>query len=348
MTKNINIKLDIKKYPELQFIKDDCFENKIYELIDKGYNTVYNTIKKPTESEDKLDRLVYNVEKLLGISMVKKGHLVEDIIGNYIQEKLQEYCYMKTRGIAHSGDAIISKNINNELFIIMLEVKNYSKPVDQNEIDKFKFDMKNKGIKYGIIMSIKSGFIGKKQLYFEKVDDINIIYIPNLFQEIYKLDMACILLERIYELEKDDNCVLEYKKNIVFVLKEIEKICDDISLLKDKYNKMEDSIRTNLYSFEKALRDHEYEMKSKINILIKKIDDTVPELDNCDNVIYTKLKEYLKNNGCVIKNNEIIKDKKIIAEINVKKTILTIKFINDNISMTLNKNTNFKLIEKMF
>jgi len=63
--------------------------------------------------------------------------------------------------VPHSGNILITLLTGIK---IMVEVKNYNKIIDQEQIDKLKFDMRYNNIKGALFVSLNSGIVGKKNL----------------------------------------------------------------------------------------------------------------------------------------------------------------------------------------
>lgn len=85
-----------------------------------------------------------------------KGGIFETDFENAIIEFNEKYqasnwLINRTSGKSHCGDFILINKATKQQ--IMIDVKNYSTPVPQKEIEKLKSDMASTGIKYGLMVS---------------------------------------------------------------------------------------------------------------------------------------------------------------------------------------------------
>jgi hypothetical protein len=90
-----------------------------------------------------------------------KGSSREDIVMDIIIDKFNNFIVENTSKKHHSGDIQVKLPSGNK---IIIEVKNYNKTIDQDQIDKLKFDMKFNNIKGALFVSLNSGIVGKKNL----------------------------------------------------------------------------------------------------------------------------------------------------------------------------------------
>jgi hypothetical protein len=244
--------------------------------------------------EDKIDKFSDVFEELFGISnsSVKKGFVTENIIYLMLKEKFKDYSILETRSTPHSGDAIMNvildnnnnNNNNNKIVKTLIEIKNYTNTVDRSEIDKLKYDMKHTGIKYSIFISIKSGFVGKKQMSIEEFSYNNntytIIYIPNLMGEISKVEAGVLMLKRLIEYNiikdhknKNNNNLMWLETNVTDHLHELDSIYSGFTKLRSKFYKMEKTINYNINDYYLEMRRYEISLKNKVNNIWKSVND---------------------------------------------------------------------------
>jgi len=293
--------IDLDKYPIIKSL-DNCDINTILtKCLDIGYNNIFinNNIKLELDKQNnnsEINNLLTNLKdittNLFGINNTsnKKGELSENIINNIFINNFQNYQYEITRSKPHCGDGLLK--INN--IDIIVEIKNYTNIVNNDEIDKLKYDMKYNNIRFGLFLSFKSGICGKKTFDFEKYEDSNgfynyIVYISYIFDENHKIQSGLLFLENLLYLidniSKQDNKIskdlIEIRnKNyyihdilvnkITDIIKEIETTSLLITKIRDDYLIMEKNIKLLMDDFYIKLRDLDYQLCDKIKKIFDK------------------------------------------------------------------------------
>lgn len=307
--KIIQIEIDDITFPQLFNIKQASLGSICYDLFKTGYNYTYadnNVINNNINNNknldihtdsikyeickltnkidnndisDKIETFTNIVQDLIGINYnsTKKGKLGEEFIYNIIKNKFKDYAIKITRGIPHSGDAIItlpSKKNDNTKNKIMIEIKNYNSNVDTDELDKLLFDMDHMNIHYSIFLSLKSAFVGKKRLeiktYNYKSNKNIIIFVPYAIDDPNKIENAIVVMERLIELETE-NINDHIYDNISNYLQEIGNIYEKINRLKNNFVLMENNINKQLSDHYKSIREYELYTKDTIDKVWKKI-----------------------------------------------------------------------------
>ena len=310
--------------------KDDVVNN----INDKNYSVITEIDKLKTQInslnvDKKMDEFNIILNDLFGINNTscKKGEISEDFIYQIFENKYKNYCYDKKRHIPHNADGELNSPTGLKSLV---EIKNYTNSVNNDEIEKFKYDLYHTGINYGLFISIKSGIIGHTNIDYKIIKhnnkDYHIIFISNLLNESSRLEAGILLLEKIFSLNKnvdkqqDINFLYD---NITTHLKEIEKLTITTSQLKDKFLIIERNIQDNLNDYYKNFRDYEIDLTNKIKKiwtkLVSEIDNTEYKLsimnldesfiilnelkDNKDKcyVMVCKLFDIIKNNNLIIK-----------------------------------------------
>lgn len=404
----VKIKLDKDLFPKLFEIEEDL-ESKILFLINIGYQNVFSSqselglidnvnnicrkykddilngidskneniklrleeIKSNVKSEELLDTL----DKLFGIrnTSSKKGAISEDYVFNLFNEKYKNYSLDETRKVSHSADGELTSPSGLRC---LLEIKNYTNSVNKDEVDKFKFDLKFKNIKFGLFISLQTGICFKNSIDYESFEHNNetyhIIYISKLIEDVNKLDCGMLMLENLYKLNFKDNYDIKIKqiKQLIYEnLNEIENIIKQTEKLRDEYLSMETVIRSNFDNFYNKFRSYECDMKSKIqkiwnnlfedlgNIECNFVDcktsilNNITNKDKCFNIL-SKLFDLLnKNKVNIIKNdNDIVmfKNKLEIGTIKKMKDKVSVNLENISISLKSNDrklNSNYEFID---
>ena len=108
--------------------------------------------------------------------------------------------YQKTGEIDHSGDGLLTFNNGTE---ILIETKNYTTAVNDDEVIKFTNDMKSTNKKYGLFISINSkihkmNIIDLKTFTYENQDYYQ-FYISCLNDDLHRLEVGILVLQLLSE-----------------------------------------------------------------------------------------------------------------------------------------------------
>lgn len=329
-----NLCYDIfKRGYESYFPDKDAVDKQLYsESIKYDLQRIQSDLNK-ANIDEKLDKFSNILENLLGItnSSSKKGEASENMIYGMIRAKFKDYALEETRHLPHNGDAILNiihndqngsdhsdhTNSQNNYTQVMLEVKNYTKTVDRDEIDKLIYDMKYTHIRYAIIISLRSGFINRKQMSIQEFqyndETYTIIFLPNLFGQIDMIEASIILVQRIIDLHNSrqnktqSNLEIKWLYNhVIEHLKELDIVYKDFEQFKQKYYVLENSIKQNLHDYYFALRGYEMDIKNRINSIWKSInkdfDKAEEDVMNKD-IIVEKISDLKKNTKFKLSKN---------------------------------------------
>jgi hypothetical protein len=280
---NYNINLD--EYKLLKNINSDYLPH----ILDDIFNTGYNIwIKNYIKNDLSIDHNQITENKLSS----NKGQLGENVIINILKEKFQDFQIDNMSKIPHSGDIQITFPSKNKTII---EVKNYNKTIDQEQIDKLKFDMKFSNIYFAIFISLNSGIVGKKRFdldnfYFNK-HNYYILYLPysmhksipsrkymishNSYEEsIYnltlKLEFAICIMQSISDKFIKSNNYNFVNTDLDYLIQEFNNFFDEFRIVKSSSIKLEENIKKTLESHINVIKDFESNIKNNINKLINK------------------------------------------------------------------------------
>lgn len=313
---NVTINISKEEFPKL-FINTENIEDEVFNIFKTGYQTIYNNdiqvdnalvsefsnvcrrfkddiiynmntrsdgvtneivqLRSSVCVEEKLDEFTKIVEQLFGISYTscKKGEISENFIYNIFTTKFKNYCYDKKRHIPHNADGELNSPSGMKALV---EIKNYTKSVNKDELDKFKFDLTHNSIRFGLFISLQSGIIGHQNISYECMkhngEIYHIVYIAFVLDGSAKMECGVLLLEKLFQLDLKSKKELEMelvKDSIMTHFKEIDTVCSKTSQLKDNFINMERTIKDSLHSYYTMFRDYEYELKTKINDIWNKI-----------------------------------------------------------------------------
>lgn len=394
MKQIIQICIEDTEFPMLSKIKKDDLGELCSKIFQDGYKLNFPTNENNRsldiirdKYEDKLDKFDDILNELLGISSSssKKGRLTEDIIFINLKQRFKDYNLEETRNKSHYGDCILTSNNKNSKLKILIEIKNYNRTVDSEEIDKLINDMKFTGIKYALFISLKSGFVGYKHMSIQEFkynnDIYTIIYLPHIMDDINKLESGILLIEKINDYHmylKNYSEINEIKMlgdNIINHLKELEDIHDESIRIKSKFLKMETNIKNNLNDFYLNLRNNEISIKEKLNRIWRSINseiglvqnqliekkrietyldqllkDTSQDNKNLSLILETVYKNNynIENIGCNKNLYSIEKDGILVGTINIDKRSIRVNLIDSKIDIEFtntNINNKIKLLE---
>ncbi len=139
--------------------------------------------------EKKLDEYREKIEIINNVTDVstKKGQEGENWVYNELVRQFKsaevEDCHNK----GHKGDFTITEVDMKGMF----ESKNYCKNVPKREIIKFKKDIEgNADLRYGVLLSLKSGIVNHKDLSLEFCGGKPIVYLHDVKDEPFKIKIA--------------------------------------------------------------------------------------------------------------------------------------------------------------
>ena len=303
-SKTITLKVYDYDFPELFNLEQNALEYICYNLFEIGYNRKYpkydlvdhqtdsiklelgNIERKFNELDmtENINKFSFILEELLGITnnSYKKGKMAEDAVFEHIKHKFPEYSIDETRGIPHSGDGLI--HVSNDIKI-MVEIKNYIKSVSSDEIDKLKYDMTYTNTKYAIMISLKTNFVGKGSLEIEEFNydssTYYILYVSLIMENYYKIDYSIAMFVQVikhimtYNQDNLHNFDKRLNDKVSSHMGTIDSIYNDYLVVKNKYEKIENNIKSSLCEFYRELRNYEITMKNKINTVWTLINDDI-------------------------------------------------------------------------
>jgi hypothetical protein len=288
-----NYQINLEKYNLLKKINPDYLATIIDDIFDNGYQQYVRNFIKNESTVDNVVKVNNITENRYSSST--KGQSGENIVNDILLERFQDYNIENTGKIPHSGDFQLTLTNKNRLII---EVKNYNKTVDHNEIDKLKFDMKFNKINYAIFISLNSGIVGRKKFQFESFyHDKNyyyILYVPygmhkimptkkyiiqhnciedSLINLSIKLEFCICVLDNLSStlIKPNLNHIKYYNLDnyIDYLLTELNLFYDEYMLLLQSSLKFDEGIKKLVDNHLQNIKDYETSIKNKINELVK-------------------------------------------------------------------------------
>ncbi len=132
---NLIYNIDLNKFKLLGNISPDFIEFALDDIFNLGYNNwVKNFIKNdPNILINSNSNQNQTDNNITDSKLTSKGQSGENIVLDILKDKFPDYLIENTSKLAHHGD--IQVTTTNKIKIIV-EVKNYNKTVDQEQIDK--------------------------------------------------------------------------------------------------------------------------------------------------------------------------------------------------------------------
>ena len=262
------------------FIKTDLI-NEFQSYQNQNQNQNQNNLIKPinTITESKFSTL--------------KGSMGEDLVMDIIIDKFNNMCVENTSKIPHSGDIQVRLPSGNT---IIVEVKNYNKTIDQDQIDKLKFDMIFNNVRGGIFISLNSGIVGKKkfdlEIFKHNSNEYFILFLPYSMHKIIpdkkntishtdiedsvynlsvKIEFSLCVIQNI--IDKSTINININNKNISsteldFMVSQFNSVYTEFKTIKNSMRKLDENIRKSLDTHKNSISEFENTIVKKINDLI--------------------------------------------------------------------------------
>lgn len=357
---DVNILILKNKYKLLDKIGEDKLEFVIDEIFELGYSQyMKNFIKTDLVNEFQSYQNQTNLIKPINtITESKfstlKGSMGEDLVMDIIIDKFNNMYVENTSKIPHSGDIQIRLPSGN---LIIVEVKNYNKTIDQDQIDKLKFDMIFNNVRGGIFISLNSGIVGKKkfdlEIFKHNSNEYFILFLPYSMHKIIpdkkntishtdiedsvynlsvKIEFSLCIIQNI--IDKSTINININNKNISstdldFMVSQFNSVYAEFKTIKNSMRKLDENIRKSLDTHKNSITEFENTIVKKINNLIG------TKLYSQE--IYSNDKKNIK----IKKNNSTFYDILINDKLNGR-----ITFIANSYDVLVNFNSN--IINKQF
>lgn len=360
----VGFEIDLEKFSELHHYSEDdvnlickqLFIDWYRERYEQGelHDRVCNIVKSsliPTVQE-----MQENYKELFGVSKIsqKKGEIMENNIFELFRTHLQDYAITPTNHLPHNADAEVVTPSNIKL---LLEVKNYTNAVDQKEINKLKYDMKETNIKHALFISIKSAIGGKKMIDYELCEEGHIVYLSYV-GDVTKIYCGLLLLETLLNnslIEQDEKIEIKIKEG----LEEMTQVLDMYRGMKDKFLDMERNVKSQMDTFYLFVRDQETKIRNKINEIfgnmakdIDEIKDIVIPKDKHQLVLQRTIDILQENHVTVIQKEdtlwELYKEDILVGEIKKRKVGVDVIWKKPNLELRmLNEEEHYKTLNSI-
>ena len=241
-----NKRLDIQqKNSDKLLLQKDEMERKLAEQRE-SYE------KKMEELREKID----TINNITDVS-TKKGQEGENWVYNELVRQFKSAQVDDCHSKGHKGDFTITEGDMKGMF----ESKNYTKNVPKREITKFKKDIEsNADLRYGVLLSLKSGIVNHTDLCLEFCGEKPIVYLHDVKEEPFKIKVAYNICQLIL---KNVDCFDITKEETQQKLK--EKVKFMTARHKRLINKVDDFSKDMKEELDEQWRDFE-EFLNHINL----------------------------------------------------------------------------------
>jgi hypothetical protein len=276
---SINLELSEQEFPRLFELSEDAIPSIFKKIIMFGYQCYFPdpVIENINESSNfdgdddkltkKLDIVETLINKLTGVSNNSKkiGIFGENYIHELISKNFIGMSYQQTGETDHSGDGLLTLSNGSE---ILVEIKNYSTIINDDEINKFIYDMKTTKRRFGLFISIATKinkmktidlktFVYENQTYYQ-------FYISHLNEDLHRLEVGILLLQLLSEYANHKNKEYTLDETIKDKLNTLIEQINENEKLRGCFLDTEKEIRNSLNNFYQKLRDNHMDMENKI------------------------------------------------------------------------------------
>lgn len=209
--------------------------------------------------EKKLEELREKIDTINNVTDVstKKGQEGENWVYNELVRQFKSAQVDDCHSKGHKGDFTITEGDMKGMF----ESKNYTKNVPKREITKFKKDIEsNADLRYGVLLSLKSGIVNHTDLCLEFCGEKPIVYLHDVKEEPFKIKVAYNICQLIL---KNVDCFDITKEETQQKLK--EKVKFITARHKRLINKVDDFSKDMKEELDEQWRDFE-EFLNHINL----------------------------------------------------------------------------------
>jgi hypothetical protein len=209
----------------------------------------------------------------------KAGELTfENIISQFMPG---DYKLEDTAKQGYKGDFILEwqSNKTNQVYKIIIDVKNYKTTIPQKEIDKFYRDLKlNSNIHGGLLLSLNARIVGVSKIIDFRELNTDKGILPITFIKSSKPEIICEVIKLLFHTieNKDLNSnEIIHKDELIATINELG---DHIQLITDCRNNLQNSkheLERNLNDIMFNLMQCEYNLASKIKQINKSLTNEI-------------------------------------------------------------------------
>ena len=249
-TESINNDLiQLRKKVELLGDKRLVMQKEHHQILSNQKDEMERKLTEQRENyEKKIDNLREKIENMSNMTNVssKKGQEGENWVFNELVRQFKssqvEDCHTK----GHKGDFTVSQGEMKGMF----ESKNYTRNVPKREIKKFRNDVENNAdLRYGIMLSLKSGIVNHNDLSLEFCGGKPLVYLHMVKDEPFKIkiayDICQLILKNIdcFDITKEETQLKLKEKVKVITSRHKSLVCKVTDFSNDMKNTLNDQWR---------------------------------------------------------------------------------------------------------
>lgn len=237
--------------------------NNMNSSIDKFCGISLNSVNAMNSSIDRLSGISFNSNI--------KGKTAEKNLEDYLKSEFKYEVLENTSGIPNSGDFILHTNNIK----IILESKVYKADVNTEEVNKLKYDLVSKNIKYAVMISFTSGIAKHSSFDIESYDDKHIVFISNpsnkfTNEQLYNEISLAIRVLSIISTKSYNSTIKIDKDKIAECTDKFRNVIDGLTKLKINMNNIKRDIENTINTMS------ELEIEFRTNLK-----DITNEIQNC-------------------------------------------------------------------
>jgi len=204
--------------------------------------------------EKKIEELREKIDTINNFTDVstKKGQEGEDWVYNELVRQFKSAQVDDCHSKGHKGDFTITEGDMKGMF----ESKNYTKNVPKREITKFKKDIENNAdLRYGVLLSLKSGIVNHTDLCLEFCGEKPIVYLHDVKEEPFKIKVAYNICQLIlknvdcFDITKEET-QQKLKEKVKFMTARHNRL---VNMVVDYSKAMKDELGEQWKDFEEFL-----------------------------------------------------------------------------------------------
>jgi hypothetical protein len=204
--------------------------------------------------EKKMEELREKIDIMNNFTDVstKKGQEGENWVYNELVRQFKSAQVDDCHSKGHKGDFTITEGDMKGMF----ESKNYTKNVPKREITKFKKDIENNAdLRYGVLLSLKSGIVNHSDLCLEFCGEKPIVYLHDVKEEPFKIKVAYNICQLIlknvdcFDITKEET-QQKLKEKVKFMTARHNRL---VNMVVDYSKAMKDELGEQWKDFEEFL-----------------------------------------------------------------------------------------------
>lgn len=257
----------------------DRHHSRLRELVDRAV----------ASSDTALQDMTRTTKELFGLAKASstRGVASQNAFFEGFRSNVPDYAIQDMSTTPHAGDFHVT---SPQGFSMMMELKNYSKPVDSKEIEKMKGDMVATSIRHGILLSIDSGIVYRPSLDVEVFErggvTYTIVYLSNFQYDYSRLRLALLLLEGLRRAEPQGGLAAQQLASLRDRLRanfeQLQQGVAAYAALRERYAGLQKTVCGQLDEFGRMLLEEDSRMRRRVADIIADVREMDKNAQNAD------------------------------------------------------------------